>query len=567
MEPTASGVLAKTPLAHLIVYCVEKKLRGALIFRPEGDGESANADVVTLVDGYPAKIRVADPIEHLGRILVEIGAIDDAAYNESLMAMARGEGLHGQILLKGGRIDATTLERGMRTQIARKLGHLFSRAPSTTYAYYDGQDFLGKYGGPELFPVDPLPTTWVGIRTNPSTPHVDATLERVAQSPLRVRDVAKLERFNLSRSELALVERMRETPSSVQQLASAELADARTTRLLLYALLLFKQIEVAPAPQVSRVSVAQPPTPSTSALQRKPSPVQPRGAGVARVKTLKVPTPVPANLLETGGGGGREGAPSGKAPSATSARRAEIQKRIAQIPNENYFQILGVTAESTMEDAKSAYFQLAKSWHPDRLPNELADLKADVAKVFTLMAEAYQTLTDQERRVRYLHLMKEGGGTPADQAEVARVMEAANAFAKADFFVQKGAFGEAEPFAQKAFELEPNDPDHVALWSWIQANKPERREAAKYDDLLGKLEHVISEAPKHERARFYRAMILKAAGRMGDAIRDFKEIVDNNPKHVDAVREVRLHTMRNDRDRKNKDDGTGSLLGKFMKRK
>ena len=72
---------------------------------------------------------------------------------------------------------------------------------------------------------------------------------------------------------------------------------------------------------------------------------------------------------------------------------------------------------------------------------------------------------------------------------------------------------------------------------------------------------------KNERARFYRGMILKLLGRMGEAIRDFREVAEANPRHTDAVREVRLYSMRHDRDRRNKDEGTGSLLGKFMKKK
>ena len=51
--------------------------------------------MITLVDGFPAKICIADAVEHLGRILLEAGAIDDAAHNASLMEMSQGAGLHG----------------------------------------------------------------------------------------------------------------------------------------------------------------------------------------------------------------------------------------------------------------------------------------------------------------------------------------------------------------------------------------------------------------------------------------------------------------------------------------
>jgi curved DNA-binding protein CbpA len=261
------------------------------------------------------------------------------------------------------------------------------------------------------------------------------------------------------------------------------------------------------------------------------------------------------------------GEPAAASSPEMDARRNEIRARAAAIAKENYFQILGVGEATSADDAKGAYFALVKKWHPDRLPAELADVRSEVGKVFALIAEAYQTLTDAEQRQRYVELMKQGGGTPEDQAAVQAALDAANAFSKAEFFLTKGQLAEAEPFAVKAYELEPQTPDHVAIWCWVQAQRAERRDSGKYDDLLRLLDDALATAPRNERARFYRGMILKAAGRGGDAIRDFREIAEQNPRHVDAVREVRLYTMRQDRDRKSKDEGSGSLLGRFMKKK
>jgi len=539
MEPTAQGVLSKTPLAHLIVYCVEKKLRGALVLRPEGSDDNASADVLTLVDGWPAKIRIADPVEHLGRILLEIGAIDDAAYNASLMALAAG-GLQGQILLQRGLIDATTLERGLRTQIARKLGLLFGRPAATRYAYYDAADFLQRYGGPELFPVDPTPAIFASIRMNPSMAHADAAVERVSSMQLRLRVGVDLSKLDLTRAEAELVAVLKQNPMTPTQLASTGILDPRAAKLLTYGLLLLKMVEpvattqaapaVRPGPAATAVAIAAP----TASV----------------VAASAVPQPVAAARL-----------------GGDPARRAEITAKAKLVEGESYFEILGVAQSSTPEDAKTAYFTLVKRWHPDRLPPELADLRDDVGRVFALMAEAYQVLTDAERRASYLQQVKHGGGTPQDQEEVARVMEATNSFQKADFFLGKGQMAEAEIHATRAIELEPGDADHVALWCWIQANKPDRRESARYEDLVQRLEKALNENPKNERARFYRGMILKLLGRMGEAIRDFREVAEQNPRHTDAVREVRLYSMRHDRDRNNKDEGTGSLLGKFMKKK
>ncbi|MGZ3419246.1 MAG: J domain-containing protein [Polyangiales bacterium] len=556
MEPTAQGVLAKTPLAHLIVYCLERKLKGALILRPEGNDDNSAADVLTLVDGCPAKIRISDPIEHLGRVLLEIGAIDDAAYNESLMALGRGEGLVGQILVAHGKIDQATLEKGMRTQLVRKLGHLFSRGPGTRYAYYDGADFLARYGGPELFPVDPAPAIVASVRGNPSMAHADAAVEKMATTPLRIRPGADLSKLDLSRAEKEILSLLKLSPQTPQQLMQSGIADARTAKLLVYALILLKLVDAAPVAEGQQPLAM--PKPEHPALGRQPSPV-------ARIALQKQASPV-RGIVEAGGGDGRD-SPNVPENTGDPQRRAEILAKAKVIDSENYFQMLGLTSESTIDDAKTAYFQLAKRWHPDRLPGDLADLKDQVGKVFALMAEAYQILTDPDRRVKYMQQVKEGGGTLESQQEVVRVMDAANAFQKAEFFVNKGQLQDAEPHITKAFELEPGDTEHVALWCWVQANKAERRESGRFDDLLAKLDQALVESPRSERARFYRGMILKYAGRMGDAIRDFREVAEANPRHVDAVREVRLYTMRSERDRRNKDDGSGSLLGRFMKRK
>ncbi len=556
MEPTAQGVLGKTPFAHLVVYCVDKKLRGALVLRPEGDDDAAAADVLTLVDGLPAKIRIADPVEHLGRVLLEIGAIDDLAYNESLMALGKGGVLQGQVLLAAGKIDAPTLEKGLRTQIARKLGHLFSRPPSTRYAYYDNVDFLSKFGGPELYPVDPTPAVFASVRAHPSMPHADATLERVKGTPLRIKPGAPLSSLDFTRPEREVVELLRLAAMSIEQVLDAHVADARTVRLLLYGLLLLKHIEPMP------VAVAAPAPPSVQmpppALGRQPSPV-------VRVALKRIGTPLQKGAVEVAPKSDRDPR-SEPRPDPHAGRRAEIEAKLSELKDASHFAALGVEAAASIEEVKNAYFQLAKRWHPDRLPPELANEKEKVATIFTRLAEAYQVLTDPTRRADYEKALAAGIST-ADQEEVHRVMSAHSAFQKAEFFVGKNQLAEAKPFAVQAYEGDPTDPEHVALYCWIMANEPERRESGKYDDLLLKIGVALAESPRSERIKFLRAMLLKAAGRMGDAIRDFREIAEQNPRHVEAAREVRLYTMRNERDRKGKDEGNDSLLGRFLKKK
>lgn len=65
--------------------------------------------------------------------------------------------------------------------------------------------------------------------------------------------------------------------------------------------------------------------------------------------------------------------------------------------NQNYYEILGVSAKATLEEITSAKNVLAKKYHPD------ANLKygVDTTGQMQLILEAYHTLSDTEKRAAY----------------------------------------------------------------------------------------------------------------------------------------------------------------------
>jgi len=62
----------------------------------------------------------------------------------------------------------------------------------------------------------------------------------------------------------------------------------------------------------------------------------------------------------------------------------------------DYYQILGVTKEASVEEIKKAYRDLAKKWHPDKNPNN-----AEAEEKFKEISEAYETLSDSDKKHRY----------------------------------------------------------------------------------------------------------------------------------------------------------------------
>ena len=62
----------------------------------------------------------------------------------------------------------------------------------------------------------------------------------------------------------------------------------------------------------------------------------------------------------------------------------------------DYYEILEVTKEASLEEIKRSYRKLAKKYHPDLNPNN-----SEAEKKFKEINEAYEVLSDEEKRARY----------------------------------------------------------------------------------------------------------------------------------------------------------------------
>lgn len=62
----------------------------------------------------------------------------------------------------------------------------------------------------------------------------------------------------------------------------------------------------------------------------------------------------------------------------------------------DYYEILGVSRDSGQEEIKKAYRKLAMAYHPDKNPGD-----AEAEEKFKEAAEAYEVLTDSQKRERY----------------------------------------------------------------------------------------------------------------------------------------------------------------------
>lgn len=83
--------------------------------------------------------------------------------------------------------------------------------------------------------------------------------------------------------------------------------------------------------------------------------------------------------------------------------------------SEDYYEILGVAKTATEDDIRKGYRRQALRWHPDKNP----DNKDAAEKRFKMVSEAYEVLSNKEKREIYDRYGKEGlSATPRREDDV-----------------------------------------------------------------------------------------------------------------------------------------------------
>jgi tetratricopeptide (TPR) repeat protein len=224
------------------------------------------------------------------------------------------------------------------------------------------------------------------------------------------------------------------------------------------------------------------------------------------------------------------------------AQWEDLAARISRFDEQTFYEMLDLAPQAPVDAVREAYFALTKQVHPDRLPAPLLPLLPGAQRLFTVLTEAHETLTEDARRKQYEEMMKDGGGTPAAQRKLEQTIEATVEFQKAEV-LRKSDLALAERHARNALLLDPEQADYHALLAWILFER-HPGEDAPLKEMLALVDHALTLHDKHDRANLYRGSILRRLGREAEAVKAFRRAVELNPKNVDAQREVRLAEMR-----------------------
>jgi len=534
-KPLAEGALSATPFGHVLLSIQKKGLSGTLAVWPDDD--QPGQDRILFRSGVPAIGRFIEPV--------------------------------------------ASLDRGLLTIFPRERG---------PYAFYEA-DLVGEGDGTMRGSVDVLEVIATSLRGDVPKDAMTRVIRKLGDERQRIKKSAPLARFSLQSNEKAFVELMRAEPATAAVLVE-QFGDPKIARRMLYLLAITESLEVyrpisrqklravSPSSQGDRPS--SPPFgrrassgSTTPPRMRRSSPpgrrdsAPPAGDSVLPTSISNLP---PAKRLS-----GEILAPRQMPPMPPEGFSEEHRKRweevarvIGMMDRQNYFEMLGVKESADANDIRGKYMKLAKKWHPDRLPNELSPLRPWVEEIFHLFTVARDTLANDKSRIEYQKTVMQGGGTPESERKLNVMVESAINFQKVDVLVKRRRYDEALQICDEVMEVVRKEADYPAMKAWILMLKHGIEEDEVANEIRGLLKQTFRLNPDHVHGHFVRAHFLKRMGKHDKALKHFKKVAKLNPKNLEAIREVRIGSMRQSRGRSSAPPGKGSkrpgIFGKLFKK-
>jgi len=230
--------------------------------------------------------------------------------------------------------------------------------------------------------------------------------------------------------------------------------------------------------------------------------------------------------------------PPGSAAGAPELTAPALRSLLARIRGKDgdHFQALGVKREATAAQIKVAYFQLARTYHPDSVAgSSSAEVKKLCADVFSRVSEAWGVLGDEARRLKYLDDLRSGAAVDVD---VMNILQAENVFQAGELLVKARRYAEAIVKLDEAMKLNPDEAEFSMWKAWCEFLLAKDKRAA-HGHAAATIEAGLKKNSRCSAGYLFLGQMAKLVGDLALAERHLKRGLQVAPDHADLQRELK----------------------------
>nr|HPQ40452.1 DnaJ domain-containing protein [bacterium] len=223
--------------------------------------------------------------------------------------------------------------------------------------------------------------------------------------------------------------------------------------------------------------------------------------------------------------------PRGPIPAEIARRRQFVRKIWEKISAQNHYEILGIKPDATAAEIKSVYFELAKQFHPDRRPDDDPDdVKNKLDQIFVRIREAYQILSDPERREAYDQRLSEGDLNIQVQKSRSKAQLQFRVGLKA---FQSRKYRTAMEYFRSAIDLDPYEPTYYFKMAELCTRNPRWYRAGALACIK-----AIQLDPEVSEYHAVLGLLYRLQGDLVQAEKEFYETLQFDPENKTARREL-----------------------------
>lgn len=222
-----------------------------------------------------------------------------------------------------------------------------------------------------------------------------------------------------------------------------------------------------------------------------------------------------------------------------------ILKKVEDYKKGDYFLLLDLTPDATLSDVQESFFSLAKRLHPDKVDQlEIHDLKNESIIAFKAISEAYKILSDRNLRAKYMAGELLENEKKPDVLRRRKEEDAAIFYHKGMLLLQRRKFKEAEEVFYNATKIDSSKAKYHLYLGWSIFQNMEYPEEKRLADSKKYFERALELSQNEAEPYYYLSLYYKATGDFVKQKRFLQDAVTINPKYTEALRELRLLSMR-----------------------